>query len=87
MMKKNRTSGSEGELTVNQKEVIFEYIMASAQFSSVTQSCLTLCDPMNHGLECSKTDKRHQISNTENQNFSQDKCKENHIQFIIVWAS
>ena len=29
MMKKNRISGSEGELTVNQKEVIFEYIMAS----------------------------------------------------------
>ena len=27
-----------------------ELIRTSVQFSSVTQSCLTLCDPMNHSM-------------------------------------
>ena len=34
---------------VSQKEKR-QYSISSVQFSSVTQSCLTLCDPMNHSM-------------------------------------
>ena len=30
--------------------MICEYFISSVQFSSFTQSCLTLCDPMNHRM-------------------------------------
>ena len=39
------------ELTRNNSNFLFDnytIIVLSVQFSSVTQSCLTLCDPMNH---------------------------------------
>ena len=29
---------------------VFSNHLSSIQFSSVTQSCLTLCDPMNHSM-------------------------------------
>ena len=33
-----------------QREVVISCLFSSVQFSSVAQSCLTLCDPMNHSM-------------------------------------
>ena len=35
------------EVKVIEKEI---FLVVSVQFSSVTQSCPTLCDPMNHSM-------------------------------------
>ena len=35
------------EVVVERSESKGPYVLGSLQFSSVTQSCLTLCDPMN----------------------------------------
>ena len=38
----------EGENGMNGGSIIDIYTFSSVQFSSATQSCLTLCDPMDH---------------------------------------
>ena len=41
-------SEEEGKRGLRKNILGFVYLVSSVQFSSVTQSCLTLCDPMNH---------------------------------------
>ena len=49
MIKTLQTLGIEGT-DLNPVKAIYDKPIISVQFSSVAQSCPTLCDPMNHSM-------------------------------------
>ena len=51
LMKVKKESEKVGlKVNIQKTKIMASGPISSVQFSSVTQSCLSLCDPMNHGM-------------------------------------